>query len=55
MQASQRVVLDILRAEDILINDEGIMVCHTEWLLTCVSLHVPNYHCTELVHLSVAK
>ena len=35
MQVSQRVVLDILWAEYIFINDEGIMVCHKEWLLTC--------------------
>lgn len=22
---------------------KGIMVCHKEWLVTSVSLHVPNY------------
>ena len=43
MHASQRVVLDILRAEDIFLNDRGIMVCHKERLLSCVSLHVPNH------------
>ena len=31
------------------------MVCHKDWLLTSVSLHVPNYRCTEIIHLSVAK
>ena len=31
------------------------MVCHKDWLLTCVSPHVPNYQCTEIIHLSAAK
>ena len=38
----KRVVRDILWAENIFPNDEGIMVCHTEWLFTSVLLNTSH-------------
>ena len=49
------VILDTLWAEDIFLNNEGIMICHKAWLLTGVSLHAPNYQCTEIIHPSIAQ
>ena len=35
--------------------DEGITICHKEWLVISVSLHALSYQCTEIVHLFVVQ